>query len=53
MTLINSEFTAITNKFCIDFLLIAKSIIHFKNAEFNNKNMYVRQDKKKDMKKNL
>ena len=51
--LINKKFIEIINKFCIDFLLIAKSIIHFKKAEFNNKSMYVRDDRKNDIKKNL
>ena len=51
--LINKKFTPIINKFRTDFLFIAKSIIHFKNTEFNNKNIYVKHDKKKDTKKNL
>lgn len=53
MTLINKKFIAIINKFCTDFLLIAKSIIHFKNNEFINKSMCEKQARKNDMKKNL
>lgn len=37
----------------MDFLLIAKSITHFKNDEFNNKSMCETHARKNDMKKNL